>query len=154
MQLRNGMGLQIWIHEGDYSPSKIGRYIRTIIYISSNTRDSREKRAYMSLCIMSICSGRNSGLGLFLPFFFTWHTKQGIREERKEGTMMRRKKKPNIRGGGWETRGNILIDMSAFLFIWGLSSCWGPSFLSLTAVRPLYITHSSGQRPANNSRIV
>jgi hypothetical protein len=26
--------------------------------------------------------------------------KQGIREERKEGTMMRRKKKPNIRGGG------------------------------------------------------
>ena len=53
----------------------------------------------MSQCIMSICSGRNSGLGLFLPFFFHMAHKQGIREERKEGTMMRRKKKkPNIRG--------------------------------------------------------
>ena len=54
----------------------------------------------MSQCIMSICSGRNSGLGLFLPFFFSHGTQtRNKRRKKRRNNDEKKKEKTKHKGG-------------------------------------------------------
>jgi hypothetical protein len=68
--------------------------------------------------------------------------KQGIREERKEGTMMRRKKKPNIRGGGMRNKRKHSDRYERIPFYLGPFIIMLGSLFSLTYGRPASIYHT------------